>query len=157
MTEQRPEAFESILPPLGEDTQPLPATDAITEEDLPLIRRLLTFAEAQLPIEDQLGGKIYPTEETQKHANDLANRLEAVGIGVVPDMYLAFDPFTARDRIGTIHFFDGDYEYIIKGLITSVEQTEPDKAWRVRIGTNVAVFDTIEDFKANVRVELDPV
>jgi hypothetical protein len=150
-------AYDSILPPLEEATQTPAPEHVITADDLPLIRRLLTFAEAQLPVEDQLGGKIYPTEDTQLKAQDLAKRLEAVGIGVDPGMYIAFDPFAARDRVGTVHYFEDGYEHIVKGLITGVEQDESDGSWTVRLARSVATFDTVEDFKANVRVELDPV
>jgi hypothetical protein len=145
-------AYDSILPPLPEEPR---SSDLLFDaDDLSLIRRLLTFADAQVPIEDQLGSKIYPTEETRKRALAMEERLDNEGVTVVPGHYVAFDPFSARDRIGTIHYFDGGYEHIIKGLITSVEQTDTG-SWEVRLGTSVAVFDTVEDFKANVRVELD--
>lgn len=126
-----------------------------TDEDLGLIRRVLTFADAQVPIEDQLGGKIYPTEETRRHAVELESKLEAAGITVSSGLYTAFDPFEVRDRVATARYVDPDgYEHNVKGLVTGVEQLE-DGTWELRLGKTKFYYTDPANFKANIYVELN--
>lgn len=126
-----------------------------TDEDLGLIKRVLSFAVFDVPITDALGNKIYPTIETRAAALDLENRLEAAGVPTPGRLFTDYDPQKMVDKIATIRYFsDNGVEYNVRGKVTHVD--EEDGGYLVTFADESTYFYTSRDeLQKNSRVELE--
>lgn len=133
-----------------------------TDEELGLLKRVLSFASQDVPITDFLGNKIYPTYEARLLALTLENRLTEAGIATPGKLYTAFDPEQLVGKLAVVRWVsEADTEHNVRGVIGAVVEDLEVKddgttGWTVvfRDGSEF-YFPSRDELQANSRVELE--
>jgi hypothetical protein len=132
----------------------------LTDEELGLFKRVLSFATHNIPIQDALGNRIFPTAETRRLALDLENRLEEAGVPTPGGLFSAYDPLALAGKKATIRYYaENNVEYNVNGVVSEVlvDESDPlEPAYTVVMADGSHYqYKNREDLQANSRVELE--
>lgn len=128
----------------------------LSDKETVLLTRVLGFAIGDVPIADNHGNQLYPSDDTRKTASDLERKLLELNVMFPPSgMFFMFDP--ERDLLGktvTAWKVSEGYTHQVKGPVTAVLGSD-EEGWSVAFDATVLGPYTREELKKSSQVELE--